>query len=122
MTSALIASDFYLIPVKPDPMSFIGIDLLETIVEQKKDAYNLSIKCIGLIFTMVERDDSVIYQNALRNVRKDKKWKDLIFSKYIPKRTEIAKLQLEKKFILDSDDATAKSSMSSIVKELKDRL
>ncbi|PBI83547.1 Sporulation initiation inhibitor protein Soj [Flavobacterium sp. ACN2] len=122
MTSALIASDFYLIPVKPDPMSFIGIDLLENIVEQKKDAYNLSIKCVGLIFTMVERDDSIVYQNALRNVRKDKKWKDLIFSKYIPKRTEIAKLQLEKKFILDSEDATAKSSMSSIVKELKDRL
>ena len=122
MTSALIASNSYLIPVKPDPMSFIGIDLLENIVEQKKDAYNLDIKCIGLVFTMVERDDSIVYRNALQNVNKDPKWKNLLFKKYIPKRTEIAKLQLEKKFILDCDDPVSKSSLSSIVKELKARL
>lgn len=122
MTSALIASDYYLIPVKPDPMSFVGIDLLENIVDQKKDAYNLSIKCLGLVFSMVERDDSVVYKNALINVNKDKKWKKLLFNKYIPKRTEIAKLQLEKRFILDSDDVNAKSSLAGIVREFKDRL
>ncbi|MEZ4853661.1 ParA family protein [Flavobacterium sp.] len=122
MTSALIACNYYLIPVKPDPISFVGIDLLENIVEQKKDAYNLNIKCIGLIFTMVERSDSIIYQNALQNVLQDKKWKKLLYNKYLPKRTEIAKLQLEKRFILDSDDTITKSALSSIIKELKDRL
>lgn len=122
MTSALIASDYYLIPVKPDPMSFVGIDLLENIIDQKKEAYNLKIKCGGLVFTMVERDDSIIYNNALKNVNKDKKWKDLIYKRYIPKRAEIAKLQLEKRFILDSDDTTSKSALASIVKELKSRL
>lgn len=122
MTSALIASDYYLIPVKPDPISFVGIDLLENIVDQKRDAYNLQIKCLGLIFTMVERDDSRVYQKALAYVNKDKKWKNLLFKKYIPKRTEIANLQLEKKFMLDCDDPATKSALASIVKELKDRL
>ena len=122
MTSALIACDSYLIPVKPDPMSFVGIDLLENIVEQKKESYNLDIKCLGLIFTMVERDDSIVYQNALSNVRSDEKWKGLLFNKYVPKRTEIARLQLEKRFILDSNDTFAKSSLSGIVKELIERL
>lgn len=119
MTSALIASDYYLIPVKPDPMSFVGIDLLENIVEQKREAYNLSIKCLGLIFTMVEREDSIIYQNALKNVNRDKRWKSLLFNKYIPKRAEIAKLQLEKRFILDSDDDFTKNSLANIIRELK---
>ena len=36
MSSALIASDYYLIPVKPDPLSLIGIDLLGSIIERKK--------------------------------------------------------------------------------------
>ena len=122
MTSALIASDYYLIPVKPDPMSFVGIDLLENIVDQKKEAYNLEIKCLGLVFTMVDRDDSIIYKNALNNVNNDAKWKNLIFKRYILKRAEIAKLQLEKRFILNSNDVVNKSALSSIVKELKSRL
>ncbi|GAB3023125.1 hypothetical protein GCM10027051_29810 [Niabella terrae] len=118
MTSALIASDYYLIPVKPDPMSFVGIDLLENIVDQKKDAYNLDISCLGLVFTMVERDDSIIYKKALEFVNNDPKWKKLLFTKHLPKRAEIAKLQLEKKFILDTDDPNLKSSLLNIVKEL----
>lgn len=122
MTSALIASDYYLIPVKPDPMSFVGIDLLENIVDQKRDAYNLQIKCLGLVFNMVERDDSRVYKKALNFVNNDKKWKGLLFKKYIPKRTEIANLQLEKKFILDCEDSEIKSSLSVIVKEFKERL
>lgn len=122
MTSALIASDYYLIPVKPDPMSFVGIDLLENIIEQKKDAYNLQIICLGLIFTMVEREDSKVYKKALDFVNKDSKWKNLLFAKYIPKRTEIANLQLEKRFILDTGDTSIKTALAGIVKEFKDRL
>lgn len=118
MTSALIASNYYLIPVKPDPMSFVGIDLLENIVDQKRDAYNLDISCLGLVFTMVEREDSIVYKKALSFVEEDRKWQKLLFNRFLPKRADIAKLQLEKKFILDIDDSHLKSSLLNIVKEL----
>lgn len=36
MTSALIASDFYLIPVKPEPLSFTGIDLCMVLLKIKE--------------------------------------------------------------------------------------
>lgn len=39
MTSALIASDYYLIPSKPDPISMTGLDLLEGIIKERKDNY-----------------------------------------------------------------------------------
>lgn len=122
MTSALIASHYYLIPVKPDPMSFVGIDLLETIIISKRDAFDLSIKCIGLIFTMVERDDSIMYRQALKNVKENKKWKKYYYKKYIPKRAEIAKFQLNKQFILDTNDSIAKLALTGVVNELEKRI
>lgn len=121
MTSALIASDYYLIPVKPDPMSFVGIDLLENIISSKRDAYDLTIKCIGLIFTMVEREDSVVYRQALASV-KGNKWRNYYYKKYIPKRTDIAKYQLNKQFILDTNDKFTKLCLSGVVTELETRI
>lgn len=121
MTSALIASDYYLIPVKADPMSFVGIDLLENIINSKRDAFDLSIKCIGLVFTMVEREDSIMYQQALKNV-KATKWKKYYYKKYIPKRADIAKFQLNKQFILDTNDNFTKLSLAGVVNELEKRI
>jgi len=121
MTSALIASDYYLVPVKPDPISYTGIDLLKTIVEDKKDAFDLKIKCIGLIFTMVERDDSIVYRGALDKINSGE-WKNYKYRSYIPKRTDIAKYQLNKNFMLDIDDSTLNSALVDIVDELMQRI
>lgn len=122
MTSALIASQYYLIPVKPDPISFVGIDLLENIIEQKRDSYDLSIKCIGLVMTMIDRIDSTIFRDAKAYVKRNKKWAPLLFKKHLPKRSEIAKLQLQKQFILDCGNTDIKSALAGIVSELKTRL
>jgi chromosome partitioning protein len=121
MTSALLASDFYLIPVKPDPISFTGIDLLKAIIEDKREDLSLRIKCIGLVLTMVEREDSIVYRTALSQIESSE-WRIYKFQKFIPKRTDIAKFQLNKSFILDSDDATTKSSLVNIVEELISRI
>jgi chromosome partitioning protein len=121
MTSALLASDYYLIPVKPDPISFVGIDLLENIINSKRDDYDLEIKCIGIVFTMIEREDSIVYKKALEKVEGGR-WKNYKFVKYIPKRADIAKLQLNKQFILDMNDGEAMSALTGIVSELENRI
>jgi len=121
MTSALVASDFYMIPVKPDPMSFTGIDLLKTIIEDKREDLDLKIKCIGLVFTMVERDDSIVFTQAAKQVRSGD-WKNLVYKRHIPKRADIAKFQLNKTFILDMSDSVAKASISGVVDELLKRI
>jgi chromosome partitioning protein len=121
MTSALLASDYYLIPVKPDPISFVGIDLLENIINSKRDDYDLKINCLGLVFTMIEREDSIVFQKALEKVTTGR-WKNLKFTKYIPKRTDVAKFQLNKQFMLDMNDSELMSALTGIVSELENRI
>ena len=104
MTSALLASDYYLIPVKPEPLSFTGIDLLESIITYKKENLDVSIEC----------------RNALQFLQKGR-WKGYKFKKELPKRTEIARSQMTT-FILDLSDNEAKVALSGIVDELLQRI
>lgn len=117
MTSALLASDNYLIPVKPDPMSFTGIDLLESIIEDKRTNLDLKIKCLGLVLTMVE-DGTLIYKGVIKSIANNTKWSALKLTKEIPKRTEIAREQLNQKFILDNSDGKAKIALTGLVNEI----
>ena len=119
MTSALLASDYYLIPVKPEPLSFTGIDLLESIITYKKENLDLSIECVGIVLTMVEAG-TIVHRNALQFLQKGR-WKGYKFKKELPKRTEIARSQMTT-FILDLSDNEAKVALSGIVDELLQRI
>lgn len=120
MTSALLASDYYLIPVKPDPISFTGLDLLQSIINERKENLDLRIECCGVILTMVESNTRV-YKDALRFLN-NSRWKKYKFVKELPKRTEIARSQMNKIFILDLDDNEAKLNLVGITNELIKRI
>lgn len=116
MTSALIASDYYVIPVKTDPISLTGIDLLHGIINEKKENFGLNIKCLGLVFTIVE-ENTVVFRRAKENLGANIRWKKLVFKKFLPKRTEVARQQLNQDFILSSNDPILKTSISNITNE-----
>lgn len=120
MTSALLASNYYLIPVKPDPISFTGIDLLQSIIQNKKENFDLEIACAGIVLTMVE-ESTLIYKQALEQLSKGK-WSSFKFVKALPKRTVIARTQTNKGFILDLQDEECKISLTGIVNELITRI
>jgi len=121
MSSALIASDYYLIPVKADPISMTGIDLLEGIINEKSDNYGCRCICCGVVFTMVERNTRV-YKEASEYFKTSKKWKDYIYGKVILKRTSISRGQLSNTFILDIDDSELKTEFSGVVQEFMRRI
>jgi len=54
--SALSASDFYLFPAKPEPLSVVGIQLLERRIGQLKESHEqeakINIKMLGIVFSM----------------------------------------------------------------------
>lgn len=75
MTSALIASDHYVIPVRPDPISLTGIDLLRSIVKEKAENFGLSTKCAGVVLTVVEQNTRV-FENARANLSGNEFWKE----------------------------------------------
>ena len=51
--SALMASDYYLIPNKIDRYSIVGIDSLQRAVNNLIREERINLKCIGLVYTMV---------------------------------------------------------------------
>lgn len=55
--SALMASDYYLIPNRIDRYSIVGIDSLQKAVSSLINEERIRLKCIGLVYTMV---DSII--------------------------------------------------------------
>ncbi|MDD3186821.1 MAG: AAA family ATPase [Anaerostipes sp.] len=53
--SALIASDYYLIPNRIDRYSIVGIESLQCAVENLIKEERINLKCLGLVYTMVKR-------------------------------------------------------------------
>lgn len=122
MTSALIASDHYVIPVRPDPLSMIGIDLLRSIIERRRKTYALKISGLGVVFTMVERPDSVIFTNAKNNLAGNVHWNGKVFKSYMPKRADLAKSQLDQPFMMLMEDFDLRSNLRGLVKEMLEKI
>ncbi|HNY46550.1 MAG TPA: AAA family ATPase [Casimicrobium sp.] len=122
MTSALIASDYFVIPVKPDPLSMIGIDLLRSIIERRRKSYGLSLRCLGVVFTMVERPDSVVFSNAKANLLANEYWKNYVLTHYFPKRAELARNQTSQPFVLAMDDFDLRTSLLGLVQQLLEEM
>ncbi|MBV9389202.1 MAG: ParA family protein [Chroococcidiopsidaceae cyanobacterium CP_BM_ER_R8_30] len=55
--SALVASDLYLMPAKPEPLSIVGIQLLERRIAKLKESHDadgaLEVEMLGVVFTML---------------------------------------------------------------------
>lgn len=121
MTSALIASSYYVVPVKPDPLSYTGVDLLRVVIEDKINNYGLDLKCAGLVMTMVEQG-TVVYKKALEWVQNDSHWKKFLISKSILKRTNIPKWQLSNTFINNMNDSELKLGLAGVISEIIERV
>ena len=121
MTASLIASDGYIIPVKPDPLSRIGIELLQSVVKEKTETYGLKVTCLGLVLTMVDKR-SILYKEALKYYKEEEYWRDLRMDGVLLRRADIARFQIRDqmkyKTILDIDDIDLKIEMNKIVKEI----
>ena len=117
MTSALIASDYYLIPVRPDPLSLTGLDLLKSVVEDRKENYGLSVRCAGVVLTMTRQGTHVL-SDARAYLSGDSYWKDKIFTTDVPQRVKFAKQQLENIFMLDSDAPDMRTAIINVTNEL----
>jgi chromosome partitioning protein len=121
MSSALIASDFYLVPVKPEPLSATGIDLLRSIISRVTKNYALKLSCAGVVLTIAE-ENTIVFASAKRFVDNNQFWKGKRYAQHLPKRTEVARKQGEQKLILDTNDQELKLALSKIVVEFIDRI
>lgn len=80
--SALMASDYYLIPNRIDRYSIVGIDSLQQAVTNLIREERIPLKCIGLVYTMVT--NSIKQQNIRTNFESKKSVNDIeIFSSFM---------------------------------------
>lgn len=68
LLSGFLASDYYLVPLKPDPLSTLGISLMEKVLDAHSKTYHKYIEPIGVVFTMVRLTNEM--DNVMETVKK----------------------------------------------------
>jgi len=121
MTSALLASDWYLVPVKPEPLSRVGIDLLRGVVDRISENHGHDIECLGVVITLADRRTRV-FSEAKEFLDKNKVWKAKRFKADMPHRTQIAREVGNQNLILDTQETDSMRALVAIVAEVEERL
>lgn len=125
--SALLSSNFYFVPLKPDAYSLLGLDLLERVVKELREGYRANFKSrplsnFGAIFTMIPKTSN---KGTLRNVQQIKESfesKDIYFFKNdFPKVEKLSTSKLST-FIIDREDIELLESLRLICEEFEERM
>lgn len=120
MMAALLASDGYIVPVKPEPLSRTGIDLLRGVVERFSQNYGHPIECVGVVLTIVETN-TIVYKEAVDFLDKNPVWAGKRFAASLPKRVKLARGQGRQALIFDLDDNDLKRGITGIAKEFAEK-
>jgi chromosome partitioning protein len=86
--AAIIASDKYIVPVKPDPLSIIGLPLLEQWLESYLSRNGLTIESVGLVFTMVRGATPKRMKEVMVDTRRERG--DMVFPEHLSEATDVA--------------------------------
>lgn len=85
--SAYLASEFYLIPIKPDYLSSLGLPLLERGLKEYEETYGHSLELLGIVFTMVDNRAN-LPSEIIREIE-DSGWE--CFDNYSSQSTKVAR-------------------------------
>jgi chromosome partitioning protein len=120
MMAALLASDAYIVPVRPEPLSRTGIDLLRGVVERCAQNFGHPIECIGVVLTIVETN-TIVFREAREFLDQNPVWQGKRFRHHLPKRTAVGSAQGNQQFILDLTDYEIKHALSGITDEFVEK-
>ena len=84
--SAFLASHAYLVPVKPDPLSVLGLPLLERAITEYEERSGHELPRVGLVFTQVRQTDAMTA--SMRQLSVD--YLGEAFKEHIPINTGVA--------------------------------
>jgi chromosome partitioning protein len=93
--SGIAASDFYLLPARPEPLSLVGIQLLERRIAKLKESHKniepLDIKLLGIVFILSAGGlMGRYYKQVMKRVRDDF-YPEQLFENSIPMDVNVAK-------------------------------
>lgn len=124
-TVSLLASDRYLVPMKTDLLSYLGLPLLEDYIYQLKREYELDLEFLGIVFTMV-RPDFSIYKEVKKTISERPEWKNKVFKSELKYTTDVEKALLRKEekmpYLIELSNPELTSQMISITQEFMQRM
>jgi len=121
--AALLASDFYFVPVVPDAYSLLGVNLLEDVVKQLKKSYKTNfmfkpLDNLGVIFTKIP-STLMLTSGMSRNmeqIRQELEDRITCFDNYLIKYDKVISSQLHT-FIIDRKDKNMYNNLNKICME-----
>lgn len=118
--SALMASNYYLIPNRIDRYSIVGIDSLQKAVCSLIAEERIHLKCIGLVYTMIDNDISPKQRVIKENFESKSVVNDLdIFSSMM---TTAKNIQIGKAGTIPTQYQKSREDMEAICAELLQKL
>ena len=84
--AAYLAADAYIVPIKPDPLSVLGLPLLERSLAQYEEMHGHKLKQLGLVLSLVRSTGAM--QAAIKGLRKA--YPGQVFASELPMSTGIA--------------------------------
>lgn len=126
--SALLVSDYYLVPLVPDIYSLLGLDLLERVVADLKYSYRANFKShkldnLGVVFTKIPKGDKGSDGRLKSNMRSIRgNFKDTYFFENNFKRATKLEASRLSTFIIDRQDMELLDSLENICEEFERRL
>jgi chromosome partitioning protein len=117
LLSGFLASDYYVVPLKPDPLSTLGIPLLEKVIDAYSELYGKFVQPLGVIFTMVRHTNEMTkVQNGIKDTSVGKRY---IFKNSLSMGTAVAEASSRNSFLFDYGRASKQGEeIKSITLEL----
>jgi chromosome partitioning protein len=86
--AAILASDKYLVPIKPDPLSVIGLPLLERWLDEYTEDAGKEIESVGLVFTLVRGPLPNRMRQVMEELRQQRN--EAVFQTYLSQAAAVA--------------------------------
>ena len=121
--NALYASDWFFIPMQPDYLSSIGLELLLDRLAYLRKSLEFKISCLGAAFTRV-RSHLHYHQETMERLRDAKGLKRIhFFDTFIPENIKLAEAPMESRPIaLHDASATGAEAFRNLTTEFLKRL
>lgn len=118
--SALMASDYYLIPNRLDRYSIVGIDSLQAAIINLIEEEQIDLKCVGLVYTMVDPNNPTKQEDLRKSFESKRSVSQIeIFSS---QSTIVNDIQRGKAGTLPTLYKNSKQDIEAITLELIDKL
>ena len=119
--SGIISSEFYLIPAKPEPLSVIGIGILEGRISKLKESDRTNIHLIGIVFSSLGHATNMA--GKIKNRVIAEFGEDKVFDIEIPRNVDVAKAVDEfQPVVLTEPNATGAKAFTELTKEFLQKL